>query len=136
MKAYCDVHQVLPDYNCLSCKQDFTTPVQPSRNPHFTMLLSHMQALHDRKSHDYAEDGNVYSNFEWAAEYVTKTNVGISPEVVFDVLIGIKMARLKELWSSRKTPNNESILDTMIDELIYRALKLSYYLKVNGIDKL
>lgn len=106
------------------------------RNPHFSMLFAHMQALHDRKSHDYAEDGNVYSNFEWAAIEAFGEATYSNVSAVFDVLIGIKSARLNELQTANKEPNNESILDTMIDELIYRALKLSYYLKVNGIDKL
>jgi hypothetical protein len=76
------------------------------------MLLDEMRALHDRKSHDYAEDGNPYSNFEFAAQ-LAEGFTGV--DAVFAVLMGIKLARLRELTAKGKTPNNESIEDTRRD---------------------
>src|SRR3990172_12679304 len=37
------------------------------KNPKFHKLLTQMQEMHERKSHDYAKNSNPYSNFEEAA---------------------------------------------------------------------
>lgn len=101
------------------------------KNPHFERLLNYLQFLHDKKNHDYAEEGSPFSNFEFAAQ-----ETGLSVEKVIDVLISIKRARLIQLMERGKEPQNESVVDTLVDELNYRAIKLSYYLKINGIEKL
>lgn len=43
------------------------------------------------------------------------------------LLVGVKLARLRELTSAGKTPNNESIADTRTDLAMYAALWASYY---------
>jgi hypothetical protein len=68
-----------------------------AHNPAFHALLSRMGETHDKKNHDYAEDGNPYSNFEFAAQFA-----GVSVQQVFDVMIGIKQARLLVLTQSGK----------------------------------
>lgn len=100
--------------------------IQPLRanNPKFEGILQKMRVLHNKKSHDYARDSNRYSNFEEAAE-TAGTDVG----TVFRVLIGIKLARIKELESSGKEANNESLQDSRIDLANYAALYASYYEK-------
>ena len=90
-------------------------------NPKFKALLEQMAVLHARKNHDYANDQNPYSNFEEAAQVA-----GCSAETVFLVLIGVKLARLRELTRSGKTPNNETIQDTRMDLTMYCALYTSY----------
>jgi hypothetical protein len=90
-----------------------------ARSPKFLMLLDEMKALHDRKNGDYAKDGDPFSNFREAAE-VARGFTGT--DAVFASLIGIKLARLRELLSSGKTPNNESIDDTRRDLAMYAAL--------------
>lgn len=92
------------------------------RNPKFHKLLERMASTHDKKNEDYATAGNPYSNFEEAAAFA-----GVTVEQVFDVLIGIKQARLKELTQSGKKPNNESIQDTRLDAAVYAALRASYF---------
>jgi hypothetical protein len=92
-----------------------------AHNPAFHALLSRMGETHDKKNHDYAEDGNPYSNFEFAAQFA-----GVSVQQVFDVMIGIKQARLLVLTQSGKEPNNESIEDTRLDQAVYATLKASY----------
>lgn len=93
-----------------------------SRNPTFNNLLDELKELHDKKSHDYAQDANVYSNFELAADIA-----GVTVNQVFRVLIGVKLARLKELLSGpTKPPNNESIMDTFKDLTVYSGLMTSY----------
>ena len=95
-----------------------------SYNPHFTKLLEDMAALHERKGHDYARDENPYSNFEEAA-----AEAGVSVNDVFKVMVGIKNARIRELERSGKSPQNEALLDSYMDGLMYKALQLSYLRK-------
>lgn len=91
-------------------------------NPKFDALLAKMQATHDLKNADYAKAGNPYSNFEEAAAVA-----GTDADTVFRVMIGIKLARLNELLSSGKIPNNESIQDSRLDLAVYAALWASYH---------
>jgi len=91
-----------------------------SHNPKFHALLTQMGEVHDSKNHDYAHDGNPYSNFEEAA-----ATAGCSVNTVFAVLIGIKLARLNALRRG-KTPNNESVQDSRLDLAVYAALWASY----------
>lgn len=90
-------------------------------NPDFDAVLDTMRAVHLRKNHDYAQDGNPYSNFEEAA-----AEAGVSVHTVFKVMIGIKNARIRELEASGKTPANEALADSYLDRLMYSALQLSY----------
>ena len=92
-----------------------------ANNPKFHALLAQMAEIHDRKNHDYAQDGNPYSNFEGAA-----ATAGCGVDTVFAVLIGIKLARLKEL-ATGKTPNHESVADSRLDLAVYSAVWASYH---------
>lgn len=95
-----------------------------ANNPAFSALLDEMRELHFSKNHDYAQDGNPYSNFCQAAEVAAGFS-GI--DAVFATMIGVKLARLRELTSAGKTPNNESIDDTRKDLAMYATLWASYY---------
>lgn len=77
--------------------------------------------LVEGKAHDYAEDDNPFSNFEYAAAMA-----GITVEQVFVVLIAIKTARLGQLVGNDKEPNNESIDDTLLDSMNYPGLMRAY----------
>jgi hypothetical protein len=90
-------------------------------NPKFHTALAKMAEIHDKKSADYASDGNRYQNFEYAAKFA-----GITVDQVFATLIGVKEARLLELQASGKVPNNESIEDTLLDAAVYAVLRYSY----------
>ncbi len=72
------------------------------------------------KANDYADDGNVYSNFEGAAHLA-----GITVDEVFMTLIGVKVERLRQLMAG-KEPNHEAIDDTRIDLANYAALWQGY----------
>lgn len=100
------------------------------RNPRFAALLAEMGQLHDSKNADYASDGNPYSNFEEAAA-VAEGFTGV--DAVFAALIGVKLARLRELTSAGKTPNHEGIEDTRKDLAMYAALWASYYRRVHDV---
>jgi hypothetical protein len=86
-----------------------------------TAVLADLADLHERKSHDYAQDSNPFSNFEEAA-----ASAGVSVDTVFAVMMAIKQARLKELQQAAKTPKHESIADTQIDLALYGVLRAAY----------
>ena len=88
-------------------------------------LLSRIQEIHDRKNADYASEANPFSNFERAAEIASWFN---NPaDKVFATMIGIKLARLAELLNG-KTPKNESIDDSFLDNETYAILWHAFYL--------
>lgn len=91
-------------------------------NPKFNSALEKMKQIHDKKSQDYANDANRYQNFEEAA-----ATAGCSVDTVFAVLIGVKLARLRELLKSNKEAQNESIQDSRLDLAVYATLWLSYH---------
>lgn len=90
----------------------------------FAQALKLMQQIHDKKSHDYANHRDRFSNFRIAAMCA-----GVSVDTVFAVMDGIKTARLIELVVNGKKPKNESIFDTILDKATYAALRLAYRLK-------
>jgi len=95
-----------------------------SRNPEFHELLDKMKQTHDAKSHDYADDSNVFSNFEYAANVAE-----VTVDQVFLVLIGVKIARLQQLLKG-KEPKNESLNDTFLDLTNYCAIWSSRNIKM------
>jgi hypothetical protein len=102
-----------------------------AKNPRFDMLLHEMRELHNSKNADYARNDNAFSNFEEAAQ-VAAGFEGV--DAVFATLIGIKLARLRELTRSKKTPNNESINDTRRDLAMYATLWCAYALPFSYDD--
>jgi len=72
------------------------------------------------KAEDYADDRNVFSNFE-----NTALLTGLSVPQVFHVMISIKTERLRQLMAG-KTPNFESKEDTLKDLSNYCALWISW----------
>jgi hypothetical protein len=96
-------------------------------NSSFYEMLRRMRETHDRKQHDYAAEGNPFSNFEDAARVAN-----VSVDEVFAVLIGTKLARINELVRSNKQPKNESLLDSYLDLAVYAALRAAYALEASG----
>jgi hypothetical protein len=112
-------------------------PTQLPRNPHYLKLIEKIKAVHESKSHDYAKDTNVFSNFEFAAKVA---EIFTDPvDKVFATLIGIKLARLAELRSGKK-PKNEPLMDTLEDMTNYSAIWGSRIMKeleeLDGRDNL
>jgi hypothetical protein len=101
------------------------------KNPRFDMLLSEMRDLHARKNNDYARDDDPYSNFKFAA-LVAEGFTGT--DAVFATMIGIKLARLKELRGKGKTAQNESAQDSLMDLAMYAALWCSHALPFSYDD--
>ena len=89
-------------------------------------VFDDMQEIATRKAEDYAEVDNVFSNFEFTADIA-----GVDVDTVFMVMLGTKMARLRELHSGG-APNFESIEDTLMDLANYAALSVAYTRWNNG----
>lgn len=81
------------------------------------------------KAKDYANDNDCFCNFKHIAS-MSKLPVWQT----FMVFMCCKIARLNELLSSSKEPNNESIEDSLKDLINYAAL-LSVWLKVQDNEK-
>lgn len=121
-----DLHIFSSDtpYTCY-CQKETKQKLAP-RNPAYVVLIHKMLETHEIKSYDYADDNNPFSNFEFAAQIAK----GFNDEVdkVFVTLIGIKLARLQQLLNG-KSPKNESIDDTFLDQTNYSAIWASYRMK-------
>lgn len=86
-------------------------------------LLKEILALHERKAKDYAHSGDPYANFKAAAR-VAEGFTGV--DAVFATLIGVKLARIRELTAPGRVPNNESLDDSFVDLTNYCAIWTSY----------
>lgn len=81
-----------------------------------------MEVMHS-KSLDYASDKDVLDNFKNVAAIV-----GVTPAQQCLSLIAVKVARIGNLLSSAKIPNNEALEDSVLDmanytDLLYCLLK-------------
>lgn len=89
-------------------------PVLFDPNDPFDQEVQELLELHSIKKADYADMSNQFSNFIEAAEWA-----GVTVEQAIQVLIGTKIARLRNLKKSGKMPKNESIQDTEKDLIVY-----------------
>lgn len=97
------------------------TGVQPCSNPLLNDLVQKLLRLHDQKNHDYAAEGDPFSNFTYAAQFA-----GVPVDTVFKVLMGVKWARLHEL-TRKDAPRNEPEQDTRQDLALYTLLWAAYH---------
>jgi hypothetical protein len=79
-------------------------------------VLDVMEDILTKKGNDYAGSDRL-SNFKRAAELS-----GLKPLEVCLSAIGTKIARLEQLFASGKPPENESIIDSIIDLCNYAFL--------------
>jgi hypothetical protein len=86
-----------------------------SRNPKFDALLAEIKALHDSKNSDYAHDADPLSNFRRAKAF------GVSPVTGVALRMSDKWSRIEQLMSG-KTPKNESLRDSLIDNAVYSLI--------------
>src|SRR5262245_45773582 len=91
-----------------------------SRIPDFISSLDKMRIIHEKKNEDYAPNDNPFNNFD-VAEFGIRL-FSNPRDQVFVVPIFTKLARLANLLSSSKLPNNESIEDSFIDIANYILL--------------
>jgi hypothetical protein len=86
-------------------------------DPRFYALLEEIASLHSRKNHDYAPDDDPLYNFRRAAR------VGVEPWRGVLTRMTDKWSRIEEL-SKGKTPQNESLRDSLVDNAIYSLLAI------------
>lgn len=73
-----------------------------------------MAEIHDRKSHDYANNENPYGNYYFAGQL--SAMFSYSPQDAgFVGRLAEKIYRISMLEASGKTPRNESVEDTERD---------------------
>jgi len=89
---------------------------------HFNQMTEQMRTILLSKGDDYANTDRL-SNFKLAGSIS-----GLNAELNCLSLISTKVARLGVLLNSDKTPNNESVLDSVLDLANYSIL-LSMILK-------
>jgi hypothetical protein len=80
-------------------------------------VLNSCLELIKKKNHDYAEDSDIFSNFDFAA----KTS-GVSASQALMAIVGVKISRLSQLVGNGKEPVNEKIDDTIKDVINYMLL--------------
>lgn len=85
------------------------------RNPAFDALLEHVREIHNAKNSDYASDADPLSNFRKSEA------LGIPAWKGILVRMGDKWSRIEQL-ASGKTPKNESLEDSLIDNAVYSLL--------------
>lgn len=86
-------------------------------HPKFYELIREICELHDRKNADYARDDDPLSNFRQAEA------LGIPAWKGVLVRMSDKWSRIQEL-SSGKTPQNESLRDSLIDLAVYSLIDI------------
>jgi len=101
---------------------------QEEQKVHFEDMVSNMRTVLLSKAEDYANE-DVLSNFKLAGNIC-----GVSPEINCLSLIATKVARLGVLLHTKKTPNNESIQDSILDLANY-AMLISMIVKENNYGK-
>lgn len=88
------------------------------RNPKFDALLAEVAALHNGKNHDYSEDADPLSNLRRAEALGVPAFKGVL------VRMSDKWSRLEQLVGAGKTPNHESVRDTLMDNAVYSLLAI------------
>ncbi len=86
-------------------------------HPKFYELISEITALHDKKNADYAQDADPLSNFRQAEGFGIPAWKGVL------VRMSDKWSRIQEL-SNGKTPQNESLRDSLIDLAVYSLIDI------------
>lgn len=86
-----------------------------ARNAAFDKLIQEIQLLHDSKNQDYAADADPLSNFRRAEAFGVPAWKGIL------VRLSDKWSRIEQL-ANGKTPKNESLRDSLIDNAVYSLL--------------
>ena len=91
-------------------------------------LSRQLRNMVEEKGHDYAKEMDTIINFKKQAQINTALELDESPKCDALRLVVIKLIRLANLWTNNKEPNNESILDTIMDGMNYLQLAYMCYL--------
>lgn len=89
-------------------------------DPRFYALLAEIAELHSAKNHDYASQAQPLSNFLKCEAFGVPAWKGVL------IRMSDKWARLEQLTNG-KTPKNESIRDSLIDNAVYSLICVLLY---------
>lgn len=93
-----------------------------SGNKHFYDLLKSSGELHSEKNEDYS--GNRFENLDNFVE--AAMFAGVTVDAVFNVIIGVKNSRLRNLTEKGGEPNFEALNDTRKDKFVYEGLRVAF----------
>ena len=89
--------------------------------PGLLETFDRLKELHIKKNQDYTgKSGNPFFNFDVAESISNLFDNNI--DKTYAVMIGIKIGRIAALLNSGKEPNNESLLDSFDDLIVYCAI--------------
>jgi len=98
-------------------------------HPRFYEILEQLAELHDRKNHDYSNEGDPMSNLRQCAD------MGIPPWMGVGVRLTDKMDRIKSFAKKGEfMVDDEGIKDTFRDMAVYSILAL-ILLEEEELDK-
>lgn len=79
--------------------------------------LATLRDTFQRKNADYAKDTSWRSNFDAIAG-----QMGFSALTAADTLVAVKQARLQALTANGRAPQNEAVIDTYLDRMVYSCI--------------
>lgn len=91
-------------------------------------IFAKIKDIQLKKGNDYSSNTDRLSNFKLAGSIC-----GLTPELNCLSLIATKVARLGVLISGEKTPDNESIIDS-VDDLISYSILLNMILSEKNLE--
>lgn len=99
-------------------------------------LFEQRMAIREKKGHDYATSDNVHENFDTVAKLCETFKIDMTkPYGVAFLYKLLKIQREANLIFNNKTPQNEPIVDTLLDLANYNDLELEILIR-DGIIKL
>ena len=98
----------------------------PTTDDNFSQILSELQALHDRKSADYASDEDPLSNLRGSESYGIPAWIGTQLRLD-DKRNRIKKAIRSVLKGNKPKMANESLEDSLLDRCVYSIIALQLF---------
>jgi hypothetical protein len=86
----------------------------------FTETLKELQALHDKKNHDYGTVGDPFANVRASEDF------GVDAWLGTIIRLNDKITRIKS-FARNGNLENESLRDSLIDIAVYAAIALTLY---------
>jgi hypothetical protein len=83
----------------------------------FEAAIIDIVTINRRKRADYATDNDIFSNFRGAG-----ARTGLDAGKIVDVMLAIKDERMMALKANGRDPQNESVLDTLLDRAVYGVI--------------
>lgn len=106
-------------------QEDDHTLITLDENDPFESVLVDIIRMNRRKRADYAADADIFSNFRDTASMLGLSGFSERESALFNILQ--KIARLKSLRANGRmdNPNNESVVDTVLDLAVYSVIYLA-----------